>query len=420
MPDVLFGGARGGGKSDALLGDFGKHAQLHGQHAAGMIVRRTMPQLEEIIGRSKQLYPALGAVWMAGTKTWTFPNGATLKMRWLERDEDADNYQGHQYTWIGIDEAGTWSSPDAIDKLRATLRSPYGVPCVMRLTANPGGPGHQWLKERYVQPAEPLTPFYDHERRTWRVYIPSRVKDNRKLIEADPGYLDRLRSSGPPWLVRAWLEGDWDASAGDAFFDERCLLVEGKPADPPPFCDAVYAVIDTAVKTGSKNDGTAVVFFAFSRFAPFPLYVIDWDITQVEGALLENWLPSVFTRLEDWAKKLKAVKGSLGAWIEDKASGMILVQQARRRGLPVTAIDAKITALGKDERSLNVSGYYYQGLCKITWDAYKKTAPYKSYSRNHFLSQVCGFRIGLKDQADDLLDCLTYGLALSFGDKRLH
>lgn len=374
-----------------------------------------MPQLEEVIARSKVIYPALRAEWFAGSKSWRFPSGAVLKMRWLERPEDADEYQGHQYSWIGADELGTWPIPDGLDKIRATLRSAAGIPCVMRATANPGGPGSQWIKERYIDPAPPLTPFYDQEKRTWRVFIPSRVSDNRKLIEADPGYIDRLRSSGPPWLVRAWLDGDWNASAADAFFDESMWLVDGGPVEPPCPCDYVFATIDTAVKTGSGNDGTACVFFAYNRFLDSPLYIIDWDIAQIEGALLEDWLPSVFARLEQFAKELRARNGSIGAYIEDKYSGTILLQQASRRGWPVEAISGKLTALGKDERAMNVSGYHYQGLCKITRAAYEKTVTYKGNTRNHFLSQVCGFRIGVKDQPDDLLDSYSYGLAMSLG-----
>lgn len=233
-----------------------------------------------------------------------------------------------------------------------------------------------------------------------------------------PEEIEKHRRQDPPLVFQQEYLAEFVDWGGVAFFAEDHFLVDGKPVAPPAFCDAVYAIIDSAVKTGSKNDGTAVVYFAFSRFPPHQLYVVDWDITQVEGALLENWLPSVFQRLEVLAKELKAIKGSLGAYIEDKASGTILVQQARRRGWPAVGIDAKITAMGKDERSLNVSGYHYQGLCKITEAAYRKIAPYKGYTRNHFLSQVCGFRIGIKDQADDLLDGYIYGLAAAFGDKR--
>ena len=228
----MFGGARGGGKSDAILGDWIAHASRSNGWARGIIFRRSTPELDEIIDRSKQIFPHIGAEWRVGTKTWTMPCGSRLKMRWMERDDDADLYQGHSYDYIGIDEAGTWKTPVALDKLRATLRNAHGVPSVMRLTANPGGPGHAWLKKRYVDPAPPLTPFYDDERKTWRGFIPSKLGDNRRLIDADPTYIDRIKSSGPPWLVKAWLDGDWDASAprGGVFVCSKVPIEEILPA----------------------------------------------------------------------------------------------------------------------------------------------------------------------------------------------
>ncbi|WP_176317341.1 terminase family protein [Burkholderia vietnamiensis] len=418
VEDVLFGGARGGGKSDALLGDWAAHAGRSNGHASGLIVRRTTPQLEEIIQRSKAIYPGLGASWLAGIRTWIMPCGSRLKMRFLERDEDADNYQGHQYTWIGVDESGTWSNPDPIDKLRATLRSPYGVPCVMRSTANPGGPGHQWLKERYVMPAPPMTPFFDKERNCWRVFIPSRVTDNQKLLEADPNYVERLKSSGPPWLVKAWLDGDWDASAGDSFFPEYSLLVDGVPPEYPERCDQVFAVVDTALKDSLQHDGTAVTYYAKNKITGTPLTILDWDVLQIEGALLDAWLPSVAVRLEQLAATVQAREGSVGMWIEDKASGIVLLQQAARRGLPAYPIDGKLVAMGKEGRALNVSGHVFGGKVKISRYAYEKVVTYKAQTRNHFLSQICGFRLGTKTpHHQDLLDTFCYGIAISLGDS---
>lgn len=416
VEDVMFGGARGGGKSDALLGDWLRHRATANGHARGMLIRKTMPQLEELIARSRELFPALGGSWSAGKKTWRFQGGDTLKMRWLEREADADNYQGHQYTWIGVDEAGTWEDPGAIDKLRATLRSPHGIPCVMRLTANPGGLGHQWLKERYIAPAEPFRRHYDASKRVWRVFIPSRVQDNKALLDQDPGYIDRLKSSGPPWLVRAWLEGDWEASAGDTFFAEDALLEDGRPVEFPEKVDAVFAVIDTALKDSREHDGTAVVYCARCRFG-IPLVVLDWDILQIKAALLDEWLPSVNERLEGFARQLNARNGNVGMWIEDKASGTILIQQAIKRGLPVEAIDTKLTAMGKEERALSVSAYHYGGHVKISRHAYDKVVVYKDQSRNHFLSQVCGFHLGQRTGPRDLLDCYTYSLSIALGNS---
>jgi hypothetical protein len=157
---------------------------------------------------------------------------------------------------------------------------------------------------------------------------------------------------------------DW---AGVAFFAREKLLDQGQPVPYPATCDGVFAVIDTASKTGTDNDGTAVTFFARDRdTAPYPLTILDWDITQIEGAILETWLPTVFERLEQLSRLCHARYGALGAWIEDKNSGTILLQQATRRQWPAHAIESKLTAMGKDERAISVSGYVYRGNVKYT------------------------------------------------------
>jgi len=114
----------------------------------------------------------------------------------------------------------------------------------------------------------------------------------------------------------------------------------------------------------------------------------------------------------------RARRGSAGAFIEDKNSGTILVQQAIKRGLNAHAIDSKLTALGKDERAMSVSQYVYRGRVKYTDHAFEKVMIYKGKSRNHLVEQVEGFRMGDKksDREDDLLDTFCYGLALSLGN----
>ena len=111
---------------------------------------------------------------------WRDPNGARLRFAYLERDADAELYQGHSYTRVYIEEAGNFPSPAPIMKLMATLRSGAGVPVGMRLTGNPGGPGHQWVKARYIDPA-PLGNKVIHDPVTGldRVFIPSQGGQQR-------------------------------------------------------------------------------------------------------------------------------------------------------------------------------------------------------------------------------------------------
>lgn len=221
--ELFFGGARGGGKSDYLLGDYAADVPVYGPEWRGILFRKTYPELEEIVARSKAIFPPTfpGAEWGDTAKTWTFPGGATLRMRYLERDADAARYQGHQYTWIGFDELTNWPDYGAYKALIATLRNgnrpiPFKR---IRSSGNPGGPGHQWVKARFVDHA-PLgyQPFTDPQTGMVRMFIPSKVGDNRILLANDPGYVNRLKGVGSAELIRAWLDGDWSVITG-AFFD---------------------------------------------------------------------------------------------------------------------------------------------------------------------------------------------------------
>jgi hypothetical protein len=223
---VFFGGSRGGGKTDGMLGDWVAHAGRYGANASGLMVRRKRTELIDTIERSKALYGPLGAKYNEQDKLWRFPDGARLRFAYLENDNDANNYQGHAYTRVYVEEIGNFPRPDPILKLIATLRSSNGVPVGFRATGNPGGVGHGWVKERYINPApagwkiiksEFNNPFTGETISRDRVYIPSRLTDNKLLMESDPGYVANLQMIGSPELVRAWLEGDWDIVAGAAF-----------------------------------------------------------------------------------------------------------------------------------------------------------------------------------------------------------
>lgn len=237
----------------------------------------------------------------------------------------------------------------------------------------------------------------------------------RRRLEA----FEELRATEHPLVFQQEYKADFVNWSGSAFFDITKWLVDGQPVPMPVHCDAVFAVIDTATKTGSANDGTGVVYCARNRHSGIPLVILGYGLVQIEGALLETWLPQVLDNLEAYARQCGARGGSLGVFIEDKASGEILLQQARRRGLPATPIESGLTALGKDERAISVSGYHHRGEIKITQAAWDETFPFKGTTRNHLVSQVAGFRVGDKDaakRADDLLDAYCYAVALSLGD----
>ncbi len=226
VDDVAFGGARGGGKSDAVIGDFIDHEHQYGEHAIALTVRRERTELLELMERAKQICTPLGFRWKEQDKMLIGPKRGRCRFAYLENDSDADAYQGHSYTRIYPEEMGTFPSETPINKLQATLRSGHGVPCQMKGTCNPGGAGHGWVKARYRLDTHPkgMTVFEDRFRNPFngeeitkrRVFIQSKVTDNQYL---GSDYVANLYRVGDAQLVRAWLDGDWNVIAG-AFFPE--------------------------------------------------------------------------------------------------------------------------------------------------------------------------------------------------------
>src|SRR5688572_10045283 len=162
--EVFFGGARGGGKTSAMLGHWAGHAQKYASKARGVFFRRRFKQLEEVQRQANDLFPKLGAVYGKAEAMWTFPNGATLRLRHLWDAQAAESYQGWSLTWICLEELTNWPTLEPMNKLRGTLRSSDGVKCVMLATGNPGGPGHNVVKARYIDPApQGYTPIMDAE-----------------------------------------------------------------------------------------------------------------------------------------------------------------------------------------------------------------------------------------------------------------
>lgn len=214
---VVFGGARGGGKTHGSLGEWWIHSEDYGSDARGLMVRKTREDLRDTITLGMQMF-GTAATWKEKGGFFQMQNGGRLTCAYLESDQDAANYQGWSLTRVYVEELTQYAASGPIFKLLACLRSAKGVPCQFRATCNPGGPGHHWVKQWAID-LGPYNIFTDPETGLTRVYIPSKLTDNPKLLENDPGYVNKLRASGSPQLVRAWLEGDWNVIEG-AFFAE--------------------------------------------------------------------------------------------------------------------------------------------------------------------------------------------------------
>jgi hypothetical protein len=251
-------------------------------------------------------------------------------------------------------------------------------------------------------------------------HVPRRIQgeDDATHYARREAVFEEIKASNHPLVYQQEYLAEFVDWSGVAFFALTNLLYDGHPIPLPAHCDYIYATIDTATKTGQENDGTAVIYWAKTLFGlNHPLIILDYHIMQIEGSLLETWLPTVFETLESLVKQTGARRGSVGAFIEDKSSGMVLLQQAKNRGWPATPIDSKLTAMGKSERAINVSGHVYRNSVKISVPAYDRVVPYKGHVRNHMVNQVVGFRVGdTEDAEDDLLDCFTYGITIGLGN----
>lgn len=229
--ELFFGGAKGGGKSDFLIGDYLANYEEWGAAWKGVLFRRTYKELDEIVARSRDIIGKIpGARYIAGDQMlWKIPaprarfkGEATLRFRALESDLDVGKYNGHQYPWIGFDELTEFPGPGPYTFMIACCRSALGAPCYMRATGNPGRPGHSWAKARFVDVARPFE-IYEYapnpdkpDMKLTRCFIPSRLEDNQILMHNDPGYESRLMLQ-QPHLIKALRYGDWDVVVGQVF-----------------------------------------------------------------------------------------------------------------------------------------------------------------------------------------------------------
>lgn len=222
---TLFGGSRGGGKSDCLLGRQIHGAEKWGNKWNGLVIRRKYKDFAELRRRIDELIrDGLPAERIGGdqqTNHIRFKNGAAVAMPAISRLEMVNDFVGHQYTEIDIDECTTFPFfSRMIDKLKGSNRSPHGVPCHMFCTGNPGGPGHNDVKEFFkLGKASSIKPgqIWQDKAGETRVFIPSFLDDNRILCDNDPQYVNRLKSISDPALRKAWIDGDWDVFIGQAF-----------------------------------------------------------------------------------------------------------------------------------------------------------------------------------------------------------
>ena len=258
-PYAVYGGARGGGKTKALVMDCLAYCLEHNGCNA-YLFRETYPNLEaNVIREWKRSVPRELYEYSEQKHIATLINGSKVLFRYVRTEKDAETYQGQEFDYLGIDEL-TKHTERTAELLTACLRSSRGFPVRFRGSCNPGGKGHGWVKRKYVEATEyGKHEVIDKTTGLEKMFIPARVYDNDVLMKNDPNYVKRLEAL-PEQEKKAFLYGDWDVFIGQVFAEFN----RDKHVEEP------FAIPDDWIKVRSMDWG-------FSKPFSVHWYAIDYD-----------------------------------------------------------------------------------------------------------------------------------------------
>lgn len=308
---TLYEGTRGPGKTDCQLMFFRKHVgQGYGQFWRGVIFDRQYKNLDDLVAKSKKWFYEFndGAIFLQSTKDykWVWPSGEELLFRVLENDDDYWNYHGQEFPFIGWNELTKFPTSSLYDSMMSCNRSsflpeehtkkdkdgrymtPNGLPLpplplVVFSTSNPYGPGHNWVKHRFVDKAKPgeivrvTTNVYNPRTQRREDVVKTQVrifgsyKENRYL---DPVYIAELENVKDKNKRRAWLWGDWDIVAGGALDDVWDPDIHVLPRFVPPKEWRIDRSFDWgssqpfSVGWWAEADGTEIILPNGKKFCP--------------------------------------------------------------------------------------------------------------------------------------------------------
>ena len=226
--EILYGGAAGASKTFCIILDWIAHHARYGGKAKGLILRRTLPELKDLMREADGIFATMPTPprWKENDKTYEYPDGASLEMGYLDSYADVNRYIGRAFNWRGNDELTQWASPDEYEMLNTRMRSVDGVPIRIISATNPGSAGHNWVMNRWeidrhpngMVPIITETKLNDGRIIKWsKIFIPGKLEDNRPL-DASGEYRASLMDK-PEHIRKMLLEGRWDIVEG-TFFSE--------------------------------------------------------------------------------------------------------------------------------------------------------------------------------------------------------
>lgn len=269
--EALYGGAAGGGKTNALLMAALEHVDR--PEYAALLLRRTSPELVQPDGLLTRAHEWLGssaAKWSEKYMTYSFPSGAVLRFGHMQHEVDRFSYQGGAYHFIGYDELTHFTERQytyLFSRQRKNVE--HGdIPIRMRAATNPGGIGHGWVKRRFIDPGHPERPF-----------VPAKVADNPHLEQASyQRSLERLDSTTYAQLAK----GLWIADVTGMVYQYTSANL--LPRLPDGLQDDMVIVLSIDAGESATIESSAFAVMGWHPKVPQAVWVLEvWKEADIAG-----------------------------------------------------------------------------------------------------------------------------------------
>jgi predicted phage terminase large subunit-like protein len=394
--EVFFGGAAAGGKTVALLMAALQYSDVPGYSA--LLLRPTLAELQlagGLIELSHQWLAGSRASWSAETRSWRFPGrgrtgagGASLSFGYLAGSEDLGRYAGTSYSFLGFDELTRFEEA-LYRRMFRVLRQPNAsaggeaapdglrlceVPVRVRGASNPGGPGHGWVKARFVDPAT---------RHPQVVFLPSRLADNLYLERSE--YEARLAEL-PLAERERLLHGDWEIPDDGELF-QRSWFEQLDRSELPCGMRAVRFWDLAASEPGSANRDPDYTVGLRLELEP------NSGSFYISDIIRERRAPGAVERLVAETAARDGREVMIGIEQEPGAAGLALGERFTRHVLRGYRVYAERVTGGKAIRAQPVAAAAENGLVKLV----------RGRHSEEFLDELTAFPHGAHDDCVDAL-----------------